>query len=209
MAGPVFTDFKWNDRPLCAEDEIPSALEDCHDAEALTAYVLKLLMASKHNYVHIVLEEHKNIVRLIDIKKITRHGGTRDADWNFHIAARATAFAYYLFFDKTEIEACQQCNSQHSKGPCVECVSSTSDIMSGACTNCYYSGNGRNCSIRKRLEREKAEEERLALPKFNGFSQEDLKEATDEQLVKWLRMIDAAISQRVGESMLSKKRRRL
>ncbi|KAI0406517.1 hypothetical protein F4802DRAFT_558080 [Xylaria palmicola] len=96
-----------------------------------------------------VMDTKKNIIRLIEIKKIWKEGKLCDTEFHLRRAEQQCAAAWYLFEPKRNTDPCQQCAKRNSKGPFVECVASSSEVGTGACFNCYYSGTSMACSIRR------------------------------------------------------------
>ncbi|KAL0465944.1 hypothetical protein QR685DRAFT_451570, partial [Neurospora intermedia] len=57
--------------------------------------------------------------------------------------------ARYLFEAKTNGRPCTKCQLLSNPGPFFECISSGKSISKGTCSNCYYKGEGKSCSLRK------------------------------------------------------------
>ncbi|KAI0855982.1 hypothetical protein F4860DRAFT_494650 [Xylaria cubensis] len=208
MAREQFDKYTWGGEVLLQDEELPETLDDCARSPVkLTAYILNTLIASEFNDVQIILDMKKIIVRLVEIKEIMFRGETLETRWDLDNPTHATAFAYYLFMDKEPAEPCKQCTSKNCKGPCKECIAGSYNEMKGACTNCYYSGNGHRCSHRRETEKKKIDEKVSAAAQFVGFAREVLKEATDAELAMWIGWIREEKAAREENNSPSKKRR--
>ncbi|KAK4234544.1 hypothetical protein C8A03DRAFT_18577, partial [Achaetomium macrosporum] len=72
------------------------------------------------------------------------------ATWNLDNQMRCTAIAIYIFTNHDPgFDICKQCLSSRSRGPAIQCHRPGMPYMDGACTNCYYSGYGAQCSFRQ------------------------------------------------------------
>lgn len=88
----------------------------------------------------------KTVLRLFEAKEIWRRGLKINAPFTLMEARHFTAIAYYMFTGNPAPNPCRQCTSTRSSGPAQDCIVAAD--LSGACTNCYYSGAGHACSIR-------------------------------------------------------------
>ncbi|KAK5652981.1 hypothetical protein OQA88_9461 [Cercophora sp. LCS_1] len=82
---------------------------------------------------------------------------------------RPVAIAAYLFAEaenEEEEDRCSTCNHPGHTGPAAECIVPKGEITKGACTNCHYSGKGKECSHRVAKEKKKANPESKAWPGF-------------------------------------------
>ncbi|KAI0201371.1 hypothetical protein F4808DRAFT_459861 [Astrocystis sublimbata] len=190
--GRLLLDFRVGREPLVTPRfQIPATFSACNNPTARTAWLINALLELEYEESRSFLEANKHLVRLIDIKPIYEKGVEVSANWDLDISRHASALAYYLFLPKAEIEDL--------------------GFMKGACTNCYYSGNGPNCSIRKKLEEKrkvKALQERRA---FRAFTPAIFREASNQKLIEWKERIDGALRKREagGRNLRSNRKRRL
>jgi hypothetical protein len=114
-----------------------------------TIDAINALLETKFNPVGRLLYNKSEVVRLIDEKELWVNQDKISAPWDVSTQTHATAIAHHLFTAQDNTEPCRQCKSQRSRGPMAECIAGGKGVVQGACFNCYYSGSGGSCSIRK------------------------------------------------------------
>ncbi|KAH7012115.1 uncharacterized protein B0I36DRAFT_356213 [Microdochium trichocladiopsis] len=90
----------------------------------------------------------KTIQRLFTPKVIVRQKQEYYASFDLETSSRVLAMACYLFLEKKNTSDCTACTSARGSGPGVECVVGGHADLKHACTNCYYSGTSKKCSLR-------------------------------------------------------------
>ncbi|KAI0189635.1 hypothetical protein EV127DRAFT_408829, partial [Xylaria flabelliformis] len=132
MAPTPFAEFKWENKELCQDSQIPPSLKQCGSDAQRTAYVVNFLRQSTSNDARKVMDTQKNILRLVKLKQIWEQGQKVNTKFDLARGERERATAWYLFERKTNNEACQQCQARNSKGPFIECVASGDNVATGA-----------------------------------------------------------------------------
>ncbi|KAI1151912.1 hypothetical protein F4825DRAFT_476521 [Nemania diffusa] len=150
----ALTDFTWQGDPL---PRPPNSHEECQTDEEATAFLIQKLLLCSDPHSRLLLEETQTVRRLCQLQKILRWRFV--PAWISHPTLTnnlriTTAIAYYLLAGIEAPVTCNRCAEQDVFGPGEKCVVVDNRFL-GACTNCYYSGVGKRCSIRM------AEEERV------------------------------------------------
>ncbi|KAH7012116.1 uncharacterized protein B0I36DRAFT_356214 [Microdochium trichocladiopsis] len=116
-------------------------------------------------------------------------------EWKHDGRQRAKAIALYILMEKKNTSDCHACAGS-GNGPGAECIAGPPAEIDGACTNCYYSGTGKKCSLRVEYEK-KAERERLrAEGKFIPISEDCLGLIETAELETWVDWIEEELVKR-------------
>lgn len=154
MSSAPISDFTYKGRPL--PTPAPSLEDaDASDALLLTARLVQQLLDFKAPKVRKLLQERKEVQRLVQLKDLP--GGKGSATYDLVGNTHALGVACYLFMQSSAItivdyQECSICASPNSVGPMAQCVAedpAQGNWISGACTNCYYKGRGLQCSFRQ------------------------------------------------------------
>ncbi|KAL2147531.1 hypothetical protein VTI28DRAFT_8786 [Corynascus sepedonium] len=156
-----------------------------------------------------ILDKHREVQRLFHSKTYFSQGKKVLAEPKLNNQTRATAIASFIF-EEAELKepSCKQCDSYQSRGPASTCCVTTGKWGAGACTNCYYSGQGKACSLR--VEAQKKEAEKLATQEKNEFEMctaEQLRDVPHDTLLEWLQMVKDEMNKRRVAKVPVKKRR--
>ncbi|KAI1167952.1 hypothetical protein F5B18DRAFT_599509 [Nemania serpens] len=192
MSHVPFELFRYQERPL---GNIPESLEACTTPQEQMAFIVNKLRLCVFNQPRHLLDQTQTVLRLFEAKEIWRRGLKINAPFTLMEARHFTAIAYYMFTGNPAPNPCRQCTSTRSSGPAQDCIVAAD--LSGACTNCYYSGAGHACSIRVETEKEAAKQQKRGHG-FTEFTEEMLEEATSEQLRRWKRVLEKELSERTA-----------
>ncbi|KAK3983789.1 hypothetical protein QBC44DRAFT_386248 [Cladorrhinum sp. PSN332] len=202
--------FTWNNIALSDPDY---SWEDCATPLEYTTLVVKMLIDPRKTTagIHRILSGGKTLKRLYTPHRYRVAGQMRTAgppDMQRGLAHRGVAIALYLFGEgKAPSNRCQQCSSHHHTGPANECWVPSDMLTERACTNCYYSGTGHNCSHRKEheakmLKREGEKDAAVAKP----VTLEYLDIQDDDTLKQWRGDIEDEIKHRLDRPGSPKKK---
>ena len=107
-----------------------------------------------------------------------------------------SAMAWYLLDQRVEPQPgggrhghCHSCEDIDGLGPFRECFAPQAREAMGACTNCLFVGQGDQCSLRR--------------GPFQGFMDEELKEATCEELALWEGWLRTEIANRALDAEMA------
>ncbi|KAK3983786.1 hypothetical protein QBC44DRAFT_338082 [Cladorrhinum sp. PSN332] len=149
--------FSYNQITLTLRSDIatqtPTPLE-------ITAEIVDKLCYSRDSIVQDILDKNKTVKRLWVPAINWTATGTDVPDWNIDTHHRQRALALYLFLERrNKITAanpkspcCRQCNKLTGPSPGRECFLPIKGYKLDACTNCIYSGRGKNCSFTEAAE---------------------------------------------------------
>ncbi|KAI1463747.1 uncharacterized protein F4812DRAFT_463576 [Daldinia caldariorum] len=129
--------------------QLPDDDIDLNDALQLTSVVVDQIRVCRFNDARSLIEERKDIVRLICLKELRERGEVTLPKLDLTRQQKMSALAAYLTIDQENSSPCQQCLSRRSRGPCVECVAGDETLFNGACTNRQFSSSAAACSLYK------------------------------------------------------------
>ncbi|KAK5662125.1 hypothetical protein OQA88_8030 [Cercophora sp. LCS_1] len=100
----------------------------------------------------------------------------------------STLLAVYAI--KANPQPCNSCKNYGHRGPFESCIVPAGGAVEhggGSCTNCWYTGKGKNCSIRLKIEERRAEKKWYDFREASG----KLETLEIEELVHWLEVLEA------------------
>ncbi|KAI1798647.1 hypothetical protein F4811DRAFT_558628 [Daldinia bambusicola] len=192
--------WNWQGEDLqLADEEV-----DLNDALQLTSVVVDQIRACSFNDARRLIEERKDIVRLICLKELREKGEATLPKLDLTRQQKLSALAAYLTIGKENSGPCQQCLSWRSRGPCVECVAGGKSLFNGACTNCQFSSSaGTGRKTKKRSRSPSCE----ATPSLSSLTPEAIRELSTRELERWMNMITNEIALRQLPYPSEKRRR--
>ncbi|KAK3390796.1 hypothetical protein B0H63DRAFT_520008 [Podospora didyma] len=172
--------------------------EQCVTPLDATAWILEQLVNCHHDLTEKSLVGKTEIKRLFRPRIITVNGVQMAVDLRLETPQRTNAIALFLTCEQTNRYSCQSCSHKNSKGPMEDCVAPGKDLIRSACTNCYYIGTGKNCSIRRELEKgDRSKDANLIWEKFPMLDKQSL-DAMPMSVVKRLAEISEKDKEKQG-----------
>ncbi|KAI0848407.1 hypothetical protein F5Y00DRAFT_238292 [Daldinia vernicosa] len=187
--------WKWQEKGLVAPDESVDEGVDFGNPLELTSWIVNQLRVSSFNDVRTIIEKHKTITRLVQLKQLREKGAVTQPKLHLDRQQKMSALAAYMTIDKVNSGPCQQCLHRKSRGPCTECVAGSNNLFNGACTNCQFSSTAAGCSFYqgKRRKDKKRSHSTSDDDRSTGrfyLTPEVLEDLTTRELERWKNMIE-------------------
>ncbi|ETS78163.1 hypothetical protein PFICI_10225 [Pestalotiopsis fici W106-1] len=171
-------DFHWNGVPL---RNVPASWDDCKSLLDHTVWIVDNLRRCPFNAPRVILENSTKIERLFrpQMKRNEPQDKWEKAHVDLNDENKATALAYYLFFDSDQlildrgVNCCGQCRNENNFGPGDTCFSGLKHVLQGACFNCVYNSTSDLCTFKRAAD----------TGRFLGFTQNLLKQTSTEALL--------------------------
>ncbi|KAI1645824.1 uncharacterized protein F4817DRAFT_366398 [Daldinia loculata] len=184
--------WKWQEKDLVAPDEKDV---DFGNPLELTSWIVNQLRACPYNDVRTIIEKHKTITRLVQLKELREKGAVTQPKLYLDRQQKMSALAAFVTIDKVNSGSCQQCLHRKSRGPCAECVAGSNSLFNGACTNCQFSSTAAGCSFyegksRKAKKRSRSTSDDNNPNKRFYLTPEVLEDLTTRDLERWRNMIE-------------------
>ncbi|KAK6062462.1 hypothetical protein SCUP515_13348 [Seiridium cupressi] len=170
-----------------------------------TAWILKQLCQGKDASTARILDNAQGkVVRLWQPKSYRIDGDLHIKRPQFEKSYHLQGMALYLFQDEPIFDQCDQCKKDNQEGPSSECISFGEDVIEGACTNCYGTGQGQRCSLREKLKAEKKAMEARVKGYMDEPTPAKITRLTTEQVEQMLSEVTEVIDKRTA-TMYSKR----